>query len=577
MIDFFKNTPDEVNLEKRFLGYACITSMILCVFALVSNILSGLDSSLNILCIISFIFFIGCFKYSKKQTNFKIVSNIFSYGIIVLLDLFYFYSGGIDSSMTSILIIAFLVLTLVSKNSIKNLSILLVFYGINLLAMFWLEVSFPALLTHYKSIEEKQMDLILSFFMALGLVTPTVYFFKMTYESFLKKIEDKNLKLIKSEQAIRKEKEMVEEATRAKSDFLSVMSHEIRTPLNAIVSISNLLLDAKHNRDDNLVLNLKYSADNLLALVSDILDFNKIESGEIKLEQIPFDINKLAKSVESVYSIKAKERRNIIKISLENISNNCFFGDSLRLNQILVNLISNAIKFTKDGTITIKIIEKSKTSEFTELMFEVIDTGVGIAKEKQHAIFEKFIQEDTTITRKYGGSGLGLTITKKLIELMDSEIKVESELGKGSKFYFSLKLKPAPEMVQEKKEIISDLSKLNLLLVEDNKMNVMVTTKFFDRWGIKYEVAENGLIALKKYEPKKFNLIFMDLQMPEMDGFTATQEIRKIDKFIPIVALTANSLADEKERCLNSGFDDYITKPFKPDLLKEKIISLTSS
>ncbi|MEK7434900.1 MAG: response regulator, partial [Cyanobacteriota bacterium] len=521
------------------------------------------------------------FYYSQDPKKFRLVRNSFFLGSIILLDFFYILNAGLDSSITYAFIIIFLLTNLVLKREIKGQILSYIFFILNLLFMFYyVEKQFPDLITPYPSIEAKEFDLIGSFAMVSFLISVTINFFKSTYEKLLHDIDLKNKDLIISEQKTREEKEKAEHANNAKKDFLSVMSHEIRTPLNAIISISHLLNQNLENKDEQLLKTLKYSSENLLALVSDILDFSKIESGEIKLEEIDFDLKNLIESIVVVHKVKAKESNNELNFVFENFNTFKFLGDPLRLTQIIVNIISNAIKFTKNGSITIKVvfIEDNIDNNSSKIYFEVKDNGIGIAKEKQALIFEKFTQENLTITRNYGGSGLGLAITKNLIEIMNSKIEIDSDIGIGSKFYFYLNLKKSNKLINnETKEENSDMSKIKMLLVEDNKINVMVTTKFFDKWKMSYQVAENGIIALEKYNNNKFDIILMDLQMPEMDGFTATQEIRKTDNHIPIVALTANSMSQEKEKCLTSGFNDYITKPFKPDMLKERILFFVSN
>ncbi|MFN4149954.1 MAG: response regulator, partial [Candidatus Sericytochromatia bacterium] len=414
------------------------------------------------------------------------------------------------------------------------------------------------------------------FIMVSTLISVVINFFKSTYQNFLDDLDLRNRALVISERISREEKKKAEEANNAKKDFLSVMSHEIRTPLNAIISVINLL-DEKKDEIKNVeyITTLKDSSESLLSLVSDILDFSKIESGEIKIEEREFDLKKIVESIVNVYKIQAEKRNNLLSYSFEGFYNYDFIGDSLRINQIFNNLVSNAIKFTENGTINLKIsfIEDDFVKKSTKILFEVTDTGIGVPADKLDYIFEKFTQENFSITRKYGGSGLGLSITKKLIELMNGNIKLESIVGIGSRFYFYLDLKKSDkkEDYNLKKEP-DDLSKIKVLLVEDNDVNIMLTTKFFDKWKLNYQVAENGLIALDKFRTNKFDLILMDLQMPEMDGFTATQEIRKENINIPIIALTANSMSEEREKCLSSGFNYYITKPFKPNYLKEKIL-----
>lgn len=574
-IDSLKNEPD---LEKRLFSYSCLSGVALSFVGLIINYISDLAKETEIVCLISMFFYSFSFYYYKSKKDFTISSTIFFIFSIVIMDLFYFVSSGFDSAMQSTIIAFMLILSLVQKKEYSYL--FLVFFILDLILLFILELNYPNLIVPYPNIKAKQFDIMFSLITLCLLIALIIRLFKNNYSQSVKDINEKNLMLIESEKKLRLEKELVEKANQARSDFLSVMTHEIRTPLNAIISISDLLSNENlSTTGKELIKTLQYSSDNLLSLVSDVLDFNKIDSGEIKLENISFNLKEIITSIEKVYELKAKERDNKIILIFDNRINKNIISDPLRLNQIISNLISNSIKFTNNGEITIKIeLGKYSPNNTSIIYFEVKDTGIGMSQEQQEFIFDKFTQADASITRKYGGTGLGLAIIKKLVTLMGGKIELKSELNKGAKFYFSLEFKNDIEISKLNKVLENkvDFSKLKILLVEDNKINIMVTSKFFDKWGIEYDIAENGLIGLEKAKKGNFSLILMDLQMPEMDGFSATTEIRKFNKDTPIFALTANSLSNEKERCLNSGFNDYILKPFKSDELKEKLVSVSN-
>ncbi|MEK7434024.1 MAG: ATP-binding protein, partial [Cyanobacteriota bacterium] len=420
--NFFNKLEEEEELEKRFFRYISFYLSVSCFFALLLNLFLGLGLVMYLLPIISTLFFSICFYYSKYPKNFIFVRNIFLIGFVILLDFFYFFNGGLDSSIIYIFIVAFLLISLFLKRKETSQILAFAFYSLDLFFLFYLEKKFPNLVTHYQSIEVKEIDLISSFIIISFFISIIINLFKLTYEKLLTDIDKKNKALIY-------EKEKAQEANNAKKDFLSIMTHEIRTPLNAIISISSLLQHSNQKKDEHLLKTLKNSSENLLSLVSDILDFSKIEEGEIKLEEIDFNIKDTIQNIADIHNLHAKERNNSINIVFTNFTNFNFCGDSLRLTQIITNLLSNAIKFTKDGMITIKIIflEDNYKNNTSKIYFEIKDNGVGIEEENQINIFEKFTQENTSITRKYGGSGLGLSITKNLLNLMNSEIKLESE------------------------------------------------------------------------------------------------------------------------------------------------------
>ena len=360
----------------------------------------------------------------------------------------------------------------------------------------------------------------------------------------------------------------VREVSTIKENFMANMSHEIRTPLNAILGFTNLI--KARNQDPELqefAEAIGRSGESLLTIINDILDMSKIEAGMMRIESTAFSIRSLLYSTQTMFAAKIREKGLDFATATDELVPDTLSGDPTRLTQILVNMIGNAVKFTPEGTIRIAVGIRKREGNRIHLGFVISDTGIGIPKEKLAGIFERFRQAEDSVTRKYGGTGLGLAIAKDLITLQGGEIEVESEVGKGTIFRFMIPYEipadplanPAP---MEKRPNFADHRHIRILIVEDNEMNQRLLRHLLTGWKLSFDTANNGTRALEKLRTQQYDLVLMDVQMPEMDGYTATQEIRTTLKLdTPVIAMTAHAFPGEREKCLSYGMNEYIAKP----------------
>lgn len=385
----------------------------------------------------------------------------------------------------------------------------------------------------------------------------------------LKRIAEEQLKL----------KQLAQIATRTQKQFLSTMSHEIRTPLNGVIGMTNVLLmddPAPHQMD--YLNSLKFASETLLTVVNDVLDYNKITSESMVFEKVSFSLFSLLQEIAKTHAVAAQAKGISIELNTDLNVPEWVVGDSARLTQILNNLIGNAVKFTSKGGVKIKLQLVDTTMNTVALKFEISDSGIGIEADQLGKIFDQFTQANAGINRNFGGTGLGLAITKKLLELQGSEIQVSSKIGEGTTFFFTLTLGRTSETGTKKviEQINCQLDGTKVLIVEDNKLNWVVLSKYLSAWNVSSELAENGAIALEMVAKNAYDVVFMDLQMPVMDGFEATRTMREQQLFDgPIVAITADAFANQDYNLMELGFTDSVVKPFERKELAAKLTQLT--
>jgi signal transduction histidine kinase/CheY-like chemotaxis protein len=457
-----------------------------------------------------------------------------------------------------------------------------IFYSLTslLFMLFYFAVFGRNAMTTVSSADANSFGFITVFSFNFLLIMYVQYHFFSAFNLTIKRLNEKQVEEKLLNQKLTEAITIAEQSTKAKSYFLSTISHELRTPLNGVIGMTNVLLldNPREDQMENLGM-LKFSANNLLSLINDVLDINKIESGKITMEKTPFLIYQLVNNIYAGFKLKATEKNLCFTLEIdESLKDVAVVGDPTRLTQILVNLIDNALKFTSLGSVSITVSAREREENKIKLYFCISDTGIGIPLDKQELIFESFSQASTNTTRKYGGTGLGLAIVKNLLELHQSKITTKSEVEKGTSFEFDMSYKTYDLEISTTETTNNnnmDISSLNILVAEDNQMNILLMKKLLAKWDISPDFAANGTEAIDAFKAKDYDLILMDIHMPVMDGYEATAIIRAFENKdraqVKIIALTASVALDVRNKITEAGIDDFISKPFNQDELRGKL------
>lgn len=569
-----------ISLENKIFNLVSFLVFIAMTISLASNILLERDSLLlslllSIAMISFYVFYIS--RYKEKFVPIGLVYIVFSLLFFIPI---WFSNGGIEGpTKTAYLMSVVAAMMILPKR--YHLLFILVTISI-ILTLYWLELQHPEWLVKYPNEKTKHTDILISTILYLLIISISVSLYKRTYDMDRDNLIKKSIDLEESREYLSETKQQAEEATKAKSRFLANMSHEIRTPLNGIIGTIDLLQHTPLNAEqEELMLSLKSSSTHLLEIVNDVLDISKIEADKLELFEGPCNLENIIQQVTAISSPRliALKKNITLNAAVQPGVESEIIADESRIKQVLINLVGNAIKFTETGNIRLEVSANMIDESLQELHFAVSDTGIGISEENIQSLFIPFTQIDSTATRKHSGTGLGLSICRKIIEEMGGRIWVESELGKGSTFKFiipvQINLVRKSQQPQQRNAAGaisgSEIKPLKMLVAEDNNMNQLLATKMFKKIGYIIEIANNGKEAVEMTAKYDYDLVFMDIHMPEMDGIEATQRILNSGRAkVPIIiAMTANAVKEAEAEYLQLGMKDIVTKPFTIDQLRK--------
>ena len=554
------------------------------VLALLVNFFSVLTYFLNSLYISALInitsayfFLLAYYFNSKKKLELGLIISVINLNLYLVV---VSYIEGLKAGTYMFYFPYFLVLTFVVSIG-KHFKGWITLYSITVISATFCFTFSPQTNTAVQVISEAMYGKLYTsnLMSAMALTLVFSYAILRTNRTNEAAILKENANLRQAEMELLKAKQKAEVAANTKSRFLSNMSHELRTPLNGIIGVSNLLQQEDYLPHQKQSLDiLRYSSEHMMILINDILDYHKIEAGKLQLEMRPINVmqfmNRIINQFAGQVQAKGLQFNTAIDVHLDNE----MFTDDTRLNQILSNLLSNAIKFTETGSISLTAKQLYSTSEKATVQFIVKDTGIGIPEMKHREIFRSFTQADIDTTRKYGGTGLGLTISKRLINMFNSELMLKSQEGSGSEFFFTVVLRINQEsklyIEEDHTRQLTSLEGVRILIAEDNKVNMSIAKRFMNKWGIVVDEAVNGKEAVERFRSGSYDLMLIDLEMPEMDGPSALREIRRFNRSVPAMAFTAAVYDNMENDLMKKGFVDYIHKPFRPEVLHSKIATL---